>query len=94
MQLAVVVGWLILLMWVSKPLGLVINIEPALMVLYIIGVLGIIGGVLVIAEASWRIVKGPGFILCRSGEALLALCALYGIWAIFAYGLANFSTHF
>lgn len=94
MQLAVVVGWLILLMWVSKPLGLVIDIAPALMLLYVIGVLGVIGGVLVIAEASWRIVRGPGFILCRSGEALLALCALYGIWAIFAYGLANFSTHF
>lgn len=94
MQLAVAVGWFILVIFVSKPLGLTSDITPALIFLYVLGVLGIIGGVLIIAEALWRIVKGPGFILCRSGEALLALSALYGIWAIFAYGLANFSTHF
>jgi hypothetical protein len=29
--------------------------------------------------------------LVRSGEVLLGLCALYGVWAILFFGLASFS---
>jgi CubicO group peptidase (beta-lactamase class C family) len=66
-------------------------------VLYIVGVLAILGGLAMIAEAILRIVQGPGGpggYLVMAGKGLLALCAIYGIWVILAFGLANFVTNF
>ncbi len=95
LQLAVVVGWLALLIKLSNPLTLFhTNFGGYLVVLYVLGVLAIAGGVAIVLEAAWRIVRGPGGWLCRAGEAVLALCAIYAIWAILAYGLVNFNTHF
>lgn len=94
LQLAVVVGWLMLLTAFSKPLGLFQTNFDWLIVLYVLGVLAIAGGIAIVIEAVWRIVRGPGGVLARAGEAVLAVCALYGIWAIFAYGLVNFNMHF
>ena len=65
-----------------------------LILLYILGVLGILGGIAIVLDALWRIVRGPGGLLCRASEEVLALCAIYGIWAIVAYGLVNFNLHY
>ena len=95
LQLAVVVGWLVLLVKLSNPLTLFhTDFGGYLTVLYVLGVLAIAGGIAIVLEAGWRVARGPGGVLCRAGEALLALCAIYGIWAIVACGLVNFNTHF
>ncbi|MGH8112847.1 MAG: serine hydrolase domain-containing protein [Rhodanobacteraceae bacterium] len=94
--LAVTVGWLGLLAWFSQPTSLMHSggLPAWLVVLFVLGVLGIIGAIATVGESVWRIARGPGGVLCRAGEALLALCAIYGIWVILAYGLANFNLHF
>ncbi|MGH8191051.1 MAG: serine hydrolase [Rhodanobacteraceae bacterium] len=95
LQLAVVVGWLLLLAAFSKPLALFhADFGGWLILLYVLGVLGIAGGIAIVLDAVWRISRGPGRWLCRASEAVLALCAIYDIWAILAYGLVNFNTHF
>ncbi|MGH8216199.1 MAG: serine hydrolase [Rhodanobacteraceae bacterium] len=95
LQLAVVVGWLGLLIMFSNPLTLFhTDFGGWLILLYVLGVLAIAGGIAIVVEAVLRIARGPGGVLCRAGEAVLALSAIYGIWAIIAYGLVNFNTHF
>ncbi|HUA22892.1 MAG TPA: serine hydrolase domain-containing protein [Steroidobacteraceae bacterium] len=66
----------------------------ALAVAYIFGVLGVLGALAVLVEGVRRMLHGPGGWLVRAGEGVLALCALYGLWAIFAFQLANFSFHY
>jgi CubicO group peptidase (beta-lactamase class C family) len=66
-------------------------IGTMLMTLYVIGVLAIIGAIAIIVEAVSRILRGPGGWLVRVSELVLGISALYAIWAIFDYGLANFS---
>ncbi|MBS0382445.1 MAG: beta-lactamase family protein [Proteobacteria bacterium] len=95
LQLAVVIGWLGLLIWFSQPLSLFhANFDGRLMLLYVLGVLAILGGIAIILEAAWRIARGPGGWLARAGELVLGLCAIYGIWAIVACGLVNFNLHY
>jgi hypothetical protein len=67
------------------------NIDGQLTVAYIAGLLALIGALAVLAEAVRRALRGPGGWLVRSGEAVLGLCAIYGIWAIHVFGFANFS---
>ncbi|MGH8216198.1 MAG: serine hydrolase domain-containing protein [Rhodanobacteraceae bacterium] len=59
--------------------------------IYVLGVLATIGALAMLVEAVLRIVRGPGGWLVRLGEAVLGLCALYGLWGIVFYGLINFS---
>ena len=95
LQLAVVAGWLGLLVWFSQPLSLFhASFDGRLVLLYILGVLAIVGGIAIILDAAWRIARGPGGWLARLGELVLGLCALYGTWAIFACGLVNFDLHY
>jgi hypothetical protein len=61
---------------------------------YAISLLGIVGALAIVAESALRVWRGPGGWLLRSGEAVLGLCGLYGLWLIFAFGLANFSLRF
>ncbi len=70
------------------------QIGSILMVLYVIGALAIVSAVVIIIEAALRIVRGPGGLLVRAGELVLGVSALYAIWAIYVYGLANFSLTF
>ncbi len=70
------------------------GITGVLSLAYILGALSVLGALAVLAEAGRRMLRGPGGWLVRAGEGLLALCALYGLWAIFAFGLASFSFHF
>jgi CubicO group peptidase (beta-lactamase class C family) len=98
LRLASRVGVLLMLAlvaaWVSA-FDLLLNtngsVNGALTVAYIVGVLGLLGALAVLVEALWRLMRGPGGWLVRAGEAVLALCALYGLWAIFAFGFASFS---
>ncbi len=62
-----------------------------LTVMYVLGVLAAIGALAMLVEAVLRIARGPGGWLVRLGEFVLGLCALYALWGIVVYGLANFS---
>jgi CubicO group peptidase (beta-lactamase class C family) len=89
LMLGMVVAWVIAFdLLLNSTNG---SINGMLTVAYIVGLLGLLGALAVLAEALRRVVRGPGGWLVRTGEAVLALCALYGLWAIFAFGFANFS---
>jgi len=59
--------------------------------LYILGVLAALGAIAMLVEAVLRVLRGPGGWLVRLGEVFLGLGALYALWGICAYGLANFN---
>jgi hypothetical protein len=60
--------------------------------LYVIGVASIVGGLAMIGNAFLRLTGGPGGILARGGEVILAVAAIYAIWAVYNYGLLSFNT--
>ncbi|WP_165418400.1 serine hydrolase domain-containing protein [Dyella amyloliquefaciens] len=62
--------------------------------LYILGVLTALGAIAMLIHAVLRVLRGPGGWLARLGEVFIGLSALYGLWAICAYGLANFNYTF
>lgn len=70
------------------------SLVPIVIVLYAIGVIAILGGIAMIAETVLRVAHGPGGWLVRSGEIVVALAAIYGIWLFLAFGLVNFVTNF
>jgi hypothetical protein len=65
-------------------------LAPWLGVLYVLGLLALLGGIAMVANGAFRVMGGPGGWLVRAGDVVLALAGLWGIWAIFAYGFANF----
>jgi CubicO group peptidase (beta-lactamase class C family) len=69
-------------------------LTPWFRVLYILGVLGVIGGIAMVLNGASRGLQGPGGWLVRAGDAMLGVAGLYGIYAIFDYGLASFSFTF
>jgi hypothetical protein len=93
--LVVVCGWigLITAIQVDEALLLEDALGPWLILLYIIGVLALLGGVAMVANGVMRAIGGPGRWLVKIGDVILALAGLWGIWAILAYGLANFYTN-
>jgi len=44
-----------------------------------------------VANGVLRALGGPGGWLVKLGDVVLALAGLYGLWAIWAYGFANFN---
>ncbi len=62
--------------------------------LYILGVLAAWGAAAMLVEAVLRVRRGPGGWLVRVGEVFLGLSAVYALWVISAYGLANFNYTF
>ncbi len=62
--------------------------------LYVLGVLAILGSLAMIANAGVRLRMGPGGILARGGELVLALAGIYGIWGVIHLGLASFTVSF
>ena len=86
--LAMLCGWVGLFAALSASGG---DITTLLAGIYALGVLAVVGAVAIIVEAVSRILRGPGGWLVRSGEFLLGLSALYTIWAIDVFGLANFN---
>ena len=63
-------------------------------ILYVCGVIAILGGLAMIAETVLRVAHGPGGWFVRLGEVVVALAAVYGIWLFLAFGLVNFVTNF
>jgi CubicO group peptidase (beta-lactamase class C family) len=88
LMLAVVVAWVAAFTVLLNSNG---SINGVLTMAYIVGLLGLLGALAIIAESARRVRRGPGGWLVRSGEVLLGLCALYGVWAILFFGLASFS---
>ncbi|HEV2442562.1 MAG TPA: serine hydrolase domain-containing protein, partial [Steroidobacteraceae bacterium] len=88
LMLAIVCAWQYLFAVVNDIKG---SMNGLLTIVYLVGLLGLLGALFVLAEAARRVLRGPGGWLVRSGEVLLGLCALYGIWFILFFGLANFS---
>ena len=90
--LAILAGWIVTFsLQDAISSSALVNV---MLILYAIGVIGILGGIAMIAETVLRIAHGPGGWLVRSGEIVVGIAALYGIWFIFAFGLANFATNF
>jgi CubicO group peptidase (beta-lactamase class C family) len=90
--LVVLIGWPVLLS--SEAAILSPSLPGQMMLLYVIGVIAVIGAVAMIAEAVVRVLRGPGGWLVRVGEILVALAALYAIWFLFAMQFVNFQTNF
>ena len=91
--LLMVVGWFAFLEVLTATDGDP-SVNTLLFVVYLIGVAGICACVAIILEAALRILRGPGAWLVRTGEAVLLVCTLYGLWAILDYGMANFSFNY
>ena len=89
LMLLMLLGWVALFTFIFGSNSATISVY--LGILYVFGVLTLLGGVAMLVEAVMRVTRGPGRWLVRTGEAVLGLAALYGIWLILAYGLANFS---
>ncbi len=65
-----------------------------LILLYVLGLIAILGGVAMILEAILRVMHGPGGWFVRTGEIVVGLAAVYGIWFFLTFGLASFVTNF
>jgi hypothetical protein len=91
--LLVVGGWVGILTTVTLDEFLLFGgrLNPWFELLYVIGVLAIFGCIAMVANGAVRAIRGPGRWLVRPGEVVLAIAGLYGLWAIFDYGLANFN---
>lgn len=92
LYLAVIIGWVTLLTAIQVDEALLLGgtLTPWLAALYILGALAFVGGIAMIANGVLRATGGPGGWLVRIGDVVLALAGLYGLWAIYAYGFANF----
>jgi CubicO group peptidase (beta-lactamase class C family) len=103
LRLAARSGAIILLVMILGWFGFLELLEEAdgdasvngwLLALYGVGVIGILSCLAIIADSVLRIVRGPGGWLVRTGQAVLSVFTLYCLWAIFAYGMANFSLRY
>jgi CubicO group peptidase (beta-lactamase class C family) len=86
------VGWVVVLSGEENLLSP--SLPSKMIVLYIIGLIAILGGVAMIAETVLRVVRGPGGWIVRTGEIVVGLAAIYGIWLFATFGLASFVTNF
>lgn len=92
--LLVLYGWIHLLQSAASSSNAIFNMDSSLTWLYVLGVIAIVGGIAMLVNAVHRALYGPGGILARAGEVLVGIGALYGLWAIVFYGLANFNYHY
>src|SRR6202000_2723288 len=92
LYIMVIAGWIGLITAVSTNEFLLFNggLNTWMTLLYVLGVLAIAGGIAMAANGVLRLIGGPGGCLARTGDLLLGLAGLYGIWAILYFGLANF----
>jgi hypothetical protein len=65
-----------------------------LLVLYVLGVVALIGCFGIVVETIVRVLRGPGGWLVRMGEVVVGLTAVYAIWFFLSFGLINFVTNF
>ena len=89
-------GWLILLMAMGANPYLLLSgtAAPWMYVLYVLGVLALIGVLLIVIHAvrSWMAPRRTRWVLL--GETLLALAAIYLAWLIVAFGMVSFNVRF
>jgi CubicO group peptidase (beta-lactamase class C family) len=94
------IGAVLVLLMLGAWLWFVVRVEAVngaqsankwLVLAYLFSVLGTLGVLAIIIEATSRVLRGPGGWLVRVSEAALLLVALYGLWAIFCYGMASFN---
>ena len=90
--LVVLAGWVGALS--SEELLLSSSLLPIMIALYVIGIIALLGGIAMVVETVMRVRKGPGGWLVRSGEILVGLAAIYGIWFLLEFGLVSFVTNF
>ena len=90
--LVALVGWPALLG--SEAAILSPSLPGKMIVLYVVGVIALIGALAMIVEAAIRVLRGPGGWLVRAGEVLVAFAGLYAIWFLFAMQWMNFVTNF
>jgi hypothetical protein len=62
-----------------------------LVLAYLVSVLGTLGVLALIVESASRVLRGPGGWVVRVSEAVLLFFSLYGLWAIFSYGMTSFN---
>ena len=90
--LVALIGWPMLL---SNEAAILSPALPGkMLVLYVIGVIAIIGALAMVAEAAIRVARGPGGGLVRLGEIVVAVAGVYGIWLFVHLQLVNFATNF
>lgn len=92
--IAVAIGWLGLIALADVDESYLFGSRGAglMTILYVIGVAAVVGGIAIIGNAFLRLSGGPGGILARGGELILAVAAIYAIWAVYNYGLLSFNT--
>jgi hypothetical protein len=93
--LLIPVGWLGFVVLLSTDDNLLFQggVPPLMIGLYIIGLLALVGALAIIVHSVLRVMNGPGRWLVKIGETVLALVAVYGIYAVLAYGLVSFNTN-
>lgn len=93
--LLVPIGWLGFVALLTSDENLLFGggVPPLMILLYVVDLLAIVGAVVVVAHSVLRVMNGPGRWLVKIGETVLGLVALYGIYAVIAYGLVNFNTN-
>ena len=93
LYLVVVAGWIGLLSAIQVDESLLLGgaLNPWIAALYVLGVIAFLGGIAMVANGVLRALGGPGGWLVKLGDVVLALAGLYGLWAIWAYGFANFN---
>ncbi|WP_130620083.1 serine hydrolase domain-containing protein [Dyella amyloliquefaciens] len=67
---------------------------PWMMLLYVLGVMALIGVIAIAAHAVRTLTQAQRSRWVKFGEVVLALAALYLGWFILAFGLVSFNTHF
>jgi CubicO group peptidase (beta-lactamase class C family) len=89
-------GWFLLIGAVGTHVSLLLqgSAAPWMTLLYVLGVVALIGVLAIVLHAvnGWR--SGGRSLLTRLGETMLAFAALYLGWFILAFGLISFNTHF
>jgi CubicO group peptidase (beta-lactamase class C family) len=89
-------GWLTLLVLMGSYPSLLLagTAAPWMYLLYVLGVLALVGTVLIVINTvrSWMAPRRSGWVLL--GETLLAFSAIYLAWLIVAFGMISFSTRF
>lgn len=92
--LAAVFGWLGFIVALSADSSLLFSGRAAgwMSLLYMASAAAIVGCLAIVANAGQRLMNGPGGLLARGGELVLAAAAVYGIWAMVTYGMVSFVT--
>ena len=91
-----IAGWIALLVssTISQDMLLQGRMAPWLYLLYVLGVLALLGAIAVVAHAvrSWMAPRRGRWVL--AGETLLALASIYLGWLIVAFGMIIFNVRY